>query len=250
MLWLFLSIICSVAIANLLKLYQEKDKSAPILVIFFGNYLFAAIFSYLLAKPLPTDVVPKEIISGIVFGALFIISFFVYQRNIKVNGISLSVSIMRLSLLIPIILSVLAFGDRLNIVNFIGIAIVFTVFMVMGKQKDKMNILWLFLLFFTVGWAESGMKVFKEISSHSDAFFLTLVFTSAALIALTAALIQKKKVISKYLLWGVLLGIPNQLTAFFFMKSIDSIPAVIAYPTLAASVILGSIFTDAFIWKS
>ena len=76
------------------------------------------------------------------------------------------------------------------------------------------------------------------------------MFTSAALIALTAALIQKKKVISKYLLWGVLLGIPNQLTAFFFMKSIDSIPAVIAYPTLAASVVLGSIFTDAFIWKS
>jgi multidrug transporter EmrE-like cation transporter len=76
------------------------------------------------------------------------------------------------------------------------------------------------------------------------------VFTSATLIALTISLIQKKMIVSKYLLWGVLLGIPNQLTALFFMKSIEQIPAVVAYPTLAASVLVGSVASDALIWKS
>jgi drug/metabolite transporter (DMT)-like permease len=234
----------------LLKLYHVKDNSAPIVVIFLGNYLCAALISLSLSVPVSGDLSFVEIVSGVVFGVLFIISFLTYQRNIRTNGVSLSVAIMRMSLLIPIIVSIAIFKDKLGLINIIGVMIVFSIFLLMGKLKGRANILWLFYLFLTVGCAETGMKVFKEIGKHSDNVFLLLVFTSATLIALTISLIQKKMIVSKYLLWGVLLGIPNQLTALFFMKSIEQIPAVVAYPTLAASVLVGSVASDALIWKS
>ncbi|MBN2828938.1 MAG: hypothetical protein JXR56_01310 [Candidatus Cloacimonetes bacterium] len=248
--WLLLSAFCSIAIANLLKLYQKKDSKSPIIVIFLGNYLFAAIFSFMLVAPLPDRITLKEIVSGFVFGILFITSFLAYQRNIRINGISLSVSIMRLSLLIPVVLAAVFFKESLNLLNYLGIALVLVVFLLMGKQKDRANLYWLLFLFISVGFAESGMKVYKSFSLNSDAFFLLIVFTSATVIALLLCLIQKKRIINKYLLWGIILGIPNQLTALLFMKSLDSIPSIIAYPTLAGGVVIGSIATDTFFWKS
>ena len=100
MISLVLSILCSVAIANLLTWFNRSSRN-DIYYIFAGNYLVASLFSW------STNHIPlhqagiQEYGLGIVAGLFFLINFLIYQKNIIRNGQSISVGMMRISLIIP-----------------------------------------------------------------------------------------------------------------------------------------------------
>ncbi len=250
MIWLLLSIICSASIASLLKYYNDADEKLPIMVVFFGNYFLATALSAYLALPFPGSISISEIALGSSIGILFIIGFLCYQRNIVVNGISLSVSVMRMSLLIPVLMSILVFKEVLNPLNYAGVIVIIAVFFLMGGKEKRSNYMWLLALFVAIGLSDAGMKVFKVISDKSDPFFLFLVFGSALITSITVVMARRSKIKPKHLIWGLILGIPNQLTSLFFLKSLDVLDATIVYPTFASGVVIVGIATDIFIWKS
>lgn len=251
MIFLILSIICSVFIGNLLILFS-KDKKSDILTIFAGNYFLATIFSFLQqTKPFVFDS-SFAIILGSITGFLFLINFIVYQKNINLNGLSLSVGIMRVSLLIPILISILLFKDNVSPWNYLGIGIVVIAFFFMAETKSLHNLFWLFILFILTGIADSTMKIFNEYGKGKSAQFISFIFFSALIInlfLLFIKLIKGRKLKVKYFFWGMLLGVPNQLTTKFFLISLNSVPAAIAYPLFAASIVFICFIADKFIWK-
>lgn len=93
MIWLGFSVLCSVVIANFLMLVGRKGKIS-MLPIFLGNYFVASIFSYLSLPKLIAPVPVFDLTFGLVTGALFLANFWVYQKCIVVNGLSLSVGVM------------------------------------------------------------------------------------------------------------------------------------------------------------
>jgi len=50
-------------------------------------------------------------------------------------------------------------------------------------------------------------------------------------------------------LYGCVLGIPNRYSTVFFLKGLDSVPAALAYPLVAVSIVLLSIVCDIVIWN-
>ncbi|MEO0233643.1 MAG: hypothetical protein ABIN39_05265 [candidate division WOR-3 bacterium] len=248
MFFLILSVVSSVIIGNLLKLFQ-KDKEFSILLILLSNYFIATFISVLQLNVSNLTFNFYDIILAIFVGVLYFINFLIYNKNVKENGISLSISVMRVSLIIPLFLSVFLFKEGLTINLLLGSFFIILALLLIGKLKDRINISLLFLLFFNTGVSESGFKFFDAYGKINNSLFLSILFSSAFIANFLFFLIAKERISFKNILYGIMIGIPNQFMSFFFLKSLKYIPASMAYPFLGGGVVLGGIFTDMIFWK-
>ena len=248
MISLILSVICSALIGNLI-FYFQKDKKLEILQVFMGNYFLASIFSYALNNTSFNNIRPFDLMFGSVTGLLFLANFIVYQNNIKINGLSLSVSVMRISLIIPTIISIFVFSENILLLNYIGIAVILFSFSLQTKTRSFHNLFWIVFLFIITGVTDSMLKIYNVIGLQQDGAFIFFLFTSAFIFNLIWIVVKKIKFIWKYFVWGLILGIPNQLTTRFFLNSLETVKAAIAYPLFASSVVIITVLCDIFIWK-
>ena len=248
MIYLLFSILCSVLIANLLVIFR-KNKSSDILFIFLGNYFFASIFSFMTSTTPIREIGSFDIILGVITGILFLYNFIIFQKNIVINGLSLSVGVMRIAILIPILVSILFFLEKVLFLNYLGITIVFASFIFMTELKTFRKILWIIGLFLITGVSETALKIYKEFGHTDTGFFIFLLFGAAFVFNLLLIFTKKKTLNFRSFGYGLILGIPNQLTTKFFLKGLDTVPAPIAFPFVASSVVLVCFLTDIFIWK-
>lgn len=248
MLNLFISVFFSICIANLLKLYQ-KHSNVNFLNIFIGNYFIASIFSIIQNKLSFTLILHWDIILAIFNGVLFLLSFYVFQKNIKVNGISLSVSIMRIALIIPTLLSVIVFNELINSYKYYVIGILLISILFLSKHDKQINPLWLFLLFILSGIIDFSMKIFDIYGINSSSMFLFILFLSALITNLLTIIFKKIRFSTRDFINGLILGVPNQLTSLYLLKALSQIPGTIVYPVHASSIIVFSILSDLIIWK-
>jgi len=248
MLFLLMSILCSVAIANLLTWFN-KDKQINIFYIFAGNYLVASLFSWTTNKVPVAEVNWLDLTLGILAGCFFLLNFLIYQRNIIKNGQSLSVGVMRVSLIIPTLFSILIFAERLLPHKYIGVFIIILSFVYLSSSGHIKNIFLAAGLFFMTGITDSFMKLYDEFGKEEPSLYIAILFTSALIATFSIIIKRKMPFHMRSLLYGFLLGIPNQLTTKFFMDSLASIQAAIAYPLFASGVVLLAIITDMVLWK-
>lgn len=239
----------SVIIVNMLKYYQHKF-SASILIVFMANYFTAALLSYLLYPFSFKTLYAFDYISGIIIGILFLTNFLVLQKNIRENGMSLSIAIMRVSLIIPIVVSHLIFKELIFMHNKIGIILILVTFLFLGKMKNRSGFLFLIMLFFLTGISDFGMKIYEFYGKNTINTYLFFLFSSALILNIIIIIVRKIKFNKNAFYFGLLLGVPNLLTSYFFMKSLRDVPAIIAYPMLGAGITFITILTDKFIWHS
>jgi len=246
--YLILSVLCSVGIANLLMAFNREGKLG-MLPVFLGNYLVAGIFSYA-SIPSPRALPPAfDLALGVVTGALFLGNFWVYQRSIVINGLSLSVGVMRVAMIVPVLLAVLAFGDRLSGWNLAGIIAGVAAFGLKADARELRNLMWIGGLFLISGLTDASLKVFKELGSGSEPAFIFVIFSSAFVFTLGAILLGRLPVTLKSIILGCGLGLPNRYSTVFFLKGLDSVPAAVAYPLVAVAIVALSIASDLVFWK-
>ena len=119
--YILLSVLCSLCIAHLLKIVQKKQ--LPIIPVLVINYITAAILSLSLSNGdfILTELSCINYIFAISIGFLFITNFFLYSYSIEKSGIGVSIAAMRLSLVLPIIVSVFAYNEYIELSNYFGI---------------------------------------------------------------------------------------------------------------------------------
>ncbi|MFA5479742.1 MAG: EamA family transporter [Candidatus Muiribacteriota bacterium] len=243
---LILSIAFSVLIAVVLRFNTGKN----IAQIFWGNYFVAFTFSLFLYKgEIPLQITP-ELLCGILTGSLFLINFFLYNKNIGINGLSLAVGVMRISLVLPVILSIIFFAESVELFKILAIVIILTAFYNLSGTKKPENFIFLILLFITTGTTDFTLKIYEYFYSSDMNLFLFFAFLSAFIINTGIVIKQKKKIEYKNLFIGVLVGFPNQLTALYFLKGLNTVPASIAYPFFGSGVVVLSLILDKLIWKT
>ncbi len=248
MIFILLSILCSVVIGNLLHIFS-KDKKLDIMTVFLGNYFFASLFSYFQKSPGRLSFGFFELWFGFITGFFFLFNFFILQKNIKINGLSLSIGVMRVAVIIPTLISVIFFADSVGYINALGILVIIAAFFFIMETQSLHNFLWICLLFIVAGFTDSTMKIYADLGQTDQTPFIFILFSSAFICTFIWKLIFNRQFILKYLLFGVLLGIPNQLSTRFFMMGLETVPAPIAYPLTASSIVVLSIVSDIFLWK-
>lgn len=255
MIFLFLAISCSALISVIMRLSTDKvSNNVSMLAMNYLMCLCIAAGDTGLANLFPADPsLPSTLGMGVVHGILYLGSFVLLQVNIKQNGVVLSATFMKLGLLVPMAASVLLFGETpapLQILGFfIAIAAIILINFETGQSVMQFRA-GLLLLLLGGGCADVMSKVFEYYgnTAFSDQF-LFYTFLVAFLLC-TALVVWKGEHPGKYEAeFGLVIGIPNFFSAKFLLKALDTVPAVIAYPTYSVATIFAVTLIGVLLFK-
>ena len=193
-------------------------KGEPIILLA-GNYLVASIIALILLIFSEARLFSfQTLIFGAGLGLLFVLSFFAYATAISYAGTGLATTSSRLSVIIPILLSILIFNElpnKLHLVGFVFTLITFILFYfsVRGNRKDGEGVLkYLFLIavFAGIGINDFAIKVFKSWRpEQEEPYFIFFIFSSAFVYSSIYITSKKVKISKNTVLLGLILGIPN-----------------------------------------
>ena len=255
--FLILTILCSTSIALILK-YSDTRKGEPIILLA-GNYLVATSISLIILLFTNDKVFSQEtLFFGLGLGLIFVFSFFAFAKAISYAGTGLATTSSRLSVIIPILLSIIIYNEvpnQLHIIGFIFTIITFILFYfsVKGNHKDGDGLLkYLFLIAVLVGIGinDFSMKVFKIWKPEQEEPFLVLfIFSSAFIYSSIYIFMKKVNIIRSTAYWGLVLGVPNVFSTIFLLGALALLPAIIVYPLINVGIIIFTTLLAFLIWK-
>ncbi len=255
--FVLLTIFCSTSIALILK-YSDVKKGETI-VLLAANYLIASIIAFisliLFKNPLFTF---QTFFFGMFLGLLFVLSFFVFAKAIGLAGTGLATTTSRLSVVIPILLSIIIYNETPNEYHLLGIILTFITFIlfyfsIRGNRKEgdgfKKYII-LILVFVGIGFNDFAMKIFKNWRmSDEEPYFVFFIFTFAFFFSSMFILLKKIKPETHTIFTGLIMGIPNVFSTIFLLAALAILPGIIVYPLMNVGVIVATTLLAFIFWN-
>ena len=244
MIFLFLAISCSALISIIMRISTEKvTNNVSMLAMNYLMCLCIAAGGTGVAELFPAHASLLTTLGmGAIHGILYLASFVLFQINVQQNGVVLSATFMKLGLLVPMAASILLFGETPAPPQVLGffIAIVAIILINFDPGQSTMKFrAGLILLLLGGGCGDVMSKVFEYYgdTALSDQFLLYTFLV--AFVLCTGLVIWNGERPGRYeAVFGLLIGIPNFFSAKFLLKALDTVPAVIAYPTYSVATIL------------
>lgn len=242
--YLVLAVLSSALISILMRVGSQKvENNIGMLAM---NYLTCLLIAGGFAGV--TQLIPqntqmlKTLALGAVGGVLFLLSFVLFQLSVKKNGVVLSSVFMKLGLLVPLVMSIVIFSEVPTEMQIVGFVIAIGAIVLINLQKNTEHSRMGFGLIFLLvagGSADAMSKVYEVFGAEDySAQFLFYTFLIAFVLCIGYMFIKRQHIGKSEVVFGVLIGIPNFFSAKFLLASLDSIPAVIAYPTFSVATIL------------
>ena len=227
MIYILLSICCSVTVAVLLKL--AKRYQINIIQAVTVNYLAALILCYIFFKP---DVVVVNSSapwsSYLSLAALLPSVFLLLAASIRNLGIAKTDIAQRLSLFIPILAAYFIFREDFNQLKIIGLLVgfpaIFLTFLRKTDQKEN-QVNWIYPLMVFIGFGVIDV-LFKQIAlykllPYTTSLFVVfcLAFIVSLIIVIELMISRKIKIQLVNLACGLVLGLFNFGNILFYMKA-------------------------------
>ena len=174
---------------------------------------------------------PTFIYYALIIGVLFIITSNLIAFGTQKIGIAITTVSNKMSMIIPVLIGLFVFKEDKNFLKLIGIVLaILAIFFSCSKNGklsfDKKYLPVIILVFIGQGIADSTLKWAQEFAinaSNNNVFFATTFFTAAFSGTLFMMIQQRKITVTlRSLLWGVILGIPNYFTLYFFVEALSA----------------------------
>jgi len=225
MLFLVLSILCSVIVGIIFKITRKYDTNPTQIIAF--NYVFALALCYITFRPNLKEVnagAPWNIYAAI--GILIPVVFLFLAASIKFMGIVKTDAAQRLSLFIPILAAWFIFKEDFNSYKVIGLVIGFLgLLFILKKPAQNTENKWIYPAVVLLGFGVIDI-LFKQIALYTTLPYTTslfVVFAIALLIAVCIViyevLIKKVKFNTKNILFGGWVGLFNFGNILFYLKA-------------------------------
>ena len=257
MLFLILSIFCSVSVGVIFKI--ARSHSINISQIVAANYFFALALCYFFFSP-NLSAVGVDTPWGIyiALGVLLPSIFLFLVASIKYMGIAKTDAAQRLSLFIPILAAWLIFGEKFNMLKIAAFGIAFpALFLILNKPSENPKNKWIYPAIVLIGFGLIDI-LFKQIALFTNLSYTTSLFIvfGLALVIMTAVVgfeigFKNAKLNHKSLLFGGLVGIFNFGNILFYLKAHQSFaenPSTVFAGMNMGVIILGSL-TGIFIFN-
>lgn len=233
MIYIILSVFCSVTVAVLLK-FAKRYKISIIQAVTF-NYLTALILCFLFFKPdvkVITAAAPWPIYVGL---AVLLPTIFLFlAASVKNLGIVKTDIAQRLSLFIPILAAYFIFKETFNQFKLLGLAIGFlaiilTLFKKRENKSEAKN--WFYPVMVFVGFGVIDV-LFKQIALYKELPYTTSLFTVFSLaffvsliIVIVMTVTKKTKLQLVNIGCGLILGLFNFGNILFYLKAHKALAA-------------------------
>ena len=241
---------CSSALISIIMRFGEgriRNNISTLAV----NYSICLLLSFAYSAGSGSIVVPADsgritIILGLISGLFYVGSFILYQFNIYRNGVLMSSAFMKLGVLVPTTIAVIAFGERPGMMQILGICLAVSAILIVNGVDAGRNISdtvtaprALILLLLVGGSGDAMSKIYEEIGPMEySSQYLFYTFAAALVICSLTAAVRGQKLAPADVLYGCLVGIPNYYSARFLLLSLTYVPAVVAYPVFSVGTIL------------
>jgi drug/metabolite transporter (DMT)-like permease len=231
MLYVFLSVCCSVIVSILLKLARRY--SIDIAQAITWNYSMAILLTWFFFRPQVQLDSLKQAPFGVYLavGILLPVIFMIMASSVRVAGIVRTDVAQRLSLIIPLLAAFLLFNEEFNTLKIIGLIVGFAAIICAipwQKQTANRKILsnaWVYLLvvFFGFGAIDILFKkvaLFKDVPYTTSLFVIYILAFVIAFIGLIFRVVNKQtRMVWPHIMFGLILGVANFGNILFYLKA-------------------------------
>ena len=278
--YLLLAMCCSALISIMMRCGETRIKNnISTLAVNYVVCLLLGLFYAVRAGGTGSIIVPgadgrQTLLMGLLNGVFYVGSFILLQYNISKNGVVLPSTFMKLGVLVPTMIAIVAFGERPGVMQVAGIAIAVAAIIFMnageaiaakkggsgaeaaGPASDARGSTEvetaaekplgtvtapkaLIFLLLVGGSGDAMSKIYEELGNPKyNSQFLLYTFAMALVLCTLTAVLKGQKLTREDVLFGCLIGIPNYYSARFLLMSLSYVPAVIAYPTYSTGTIV------------
>ncbi len=262
LIYIFLSISCSLTIAQILKL--AENRKINVLKILVCNYLAGFLISLFNSSEFSSF--PKATpepglwltITAVILGIIFIANMVVYSRSIDRVGMGVSIAAMRMSLIFPIAISLFVFGETISGLKYFGIVLALGSLLLMVPRIKTKSIsgfsdAWLpILIFIMTGIADTGLKVYEQLFSSqiSEDLFVSGIFFFSFLVG-SGILLKRREIHFNFteVLYGIATGVVNLYSSIFLIYALKLMPGSIVFPLVNVSLVVLGTMIGIGIWK-
>jgi len=252
MIYILLSICCSVIVAILLKTARRFEINIQQSINW--NYLSALLLCFFTFSP-DVEILQQSSLWKFYLPLSILLPtiFILLAESIKRIGIVKTDIAQRLSLFIPILASLFIFHENISSLKFFGLVVGFAaIFLTLNKKTKSTNTNnnLVFPLFVLLGFGIIDV-LFKQIALNKDVSFTTSLFVIfcgafciATIITIYSVVIKKVKLGFNNFIFGIVLGIFNFGNILFYLKAHKALadnPSTVFAAMNFGVIILGSI---------
>lgn len=235
MIALLFSILSSSAIYIVFKLFGKHNITTlnALIVNYFTAFLLGFIIQGDFSLESFVAVTSKDWFFGsMALGAMFILVFSLMVITTQKGGMSVVSVASKMSVAIPVVFVILYYKEPLGVLKIIGIGTALvSVYLVSVRKRDGLSIdmkyfIFPLLVFLGSGIVESSIKFLENtyVPNNEVSLFSANTFFFAAIAGMVffglKQLKKKTSVKSKDILGGILLGIPNYFSIYFFILAL------------------------------
>ncbi len=262
MIFLFLSILFSVVTVSFFKLFETYKVDTFQAII--SNYVVCVLMGNLISdKPIIATTFWQEVWFPYTFilGFLFISIFYCIGETTRKMGVSVSMVAAKLSVVIPVILSVFLYNEHISLIKMGGITLsLFAVYFISKKENSISSTttnLWLLpvLVFVGSGMIDSLLNFIEtryippaNANEIVSTIFL-IAFSMGILAFVYQYLFAKATLKLKSVLWGFALGVPNYFSMYFLVKTLGSYDASHIFPINNIGIVVVSTLISLLFFK-
>lgn len=225
MIYLIISIICSVSVGVLLKLYRRYDIN--IYQAINWNYVAALILSWYYFNPQVDFTVEQPVNLYLTLGILLPLLFWILNQSLKTQGLARTDIAQRLSLIIPLTAAWLLFNEEITLFKWIGLLIgLIGVILVLRKaQSANHNNHYIYPVLVFIGYGIVDI-LFKTVAKNTSIpyptalFQIFLIACLITLLFLTIQFLRKKQAFQLHaIIPGLVLGMFNFGNIYSYLKA-------------------------------
>jgi len=257
LIWLFPAAFCSITIALILKVNERRGGSR--ILIAGANYVVASAISFFMLGARLGRPGPAALALGGAAGIVYVLGFLLLMALIARAPLAVPVTVARLSVALPVAVSILLWGENPGIFQWLGIALGLIAVILFGmslsnaahvsRGAGRFGLL-LVSLFIVLGLGDVLLKAFRELSPDFDRLTFTwILFTVAAGFTWLLIGLRRIRFDARTFALGLALGVPNLFSTVFTLQALRSVPASIAFPFINLAVIVGSTLVGLLVWK-
>ncbi len=195
-------------------------------------------------------------------GVAFICIFNMLAYSTKVDGITTTIIASKLSLVIPVIFSLLVYHEHATMFKIAGVLLAFpAVYLttrVEGDDHKPQSLLWPVLIFIGGGLLDTTMNYVQlhflsapaDQSAYTIFCFATAAVTGGALVIVLLAL-KKITLQLRNIVAGICVGIPNYFSIYYFIRALNSnvLESSASIPVLNIGILAASALTAILLFK-
>ncbi len=261
MIYLILTILTSTAILILFKVFIKFDIHILQSIVF--NYITATSLGFLIQWNSFTinEVIQQNWLPyAILIGCIFILTFQIFAYSSQTAGVAITAISSKISVVIPVFIGAFLYANEsLSLIKILGLVFAIISFLLVFSKNANMKInprfIFLPIILFLANGLNDTMMTYtqRKFAGFNTMLFVSCIFFFSLIIGIIWLTINyftlNQKIRFKNIIAGVILGIFNFLSTFYFFKGVESIESAIFFPVLNTGIVSLSAIIGFFVFK-